>query len=360
MYAKEVSRQLDARGWHSVLCFVKEPPEPVRHFLEAPNVTIELFEESWLLSWRATERFFALIRKYRPAILHLYFTGFLSAYPWIARFMSVGKIYFTDQGSNPEGFVPTRAPLWKRLAMRGINGPITGVINVSGYGYRNFTVRDLLPKKRFHIIYNSVDIERASIGRERADEFRLRYHVPPDRLVVTQVSWLIPEKGLDDLLAAACPVIAAEPRAHFLLAGEGAHRSNLEKLSRELGIDGHVTFTGVVQDPLAEGLYAASDVVCQMSRWEEMFGYVNVEAMATGKPLVGTRVGGIPEIIDDGVTGFLVERRDSTAMAARIIELLRDPELRSRMGEAGRLTVCRRFNLKRNVAQLMELYGLTP
>lgn len=357
MYAREVSQQLAAQGWLSVLCFLKEPPEPVRRFLEAPNVAIEVIEDSWRLSYPATVRLFQVLRKYRPRILHLYFTGFLSAYPWIAKLLLVEKIYFTDQGSQAEGFVPTRAPLWKRLAMRLINGPITGVISVSGYGYRNFTTRDLLPKKRFHVIYNSVDVERASLGLDRAEKFRQHYGIASAGLVVTQVSWLIPEKGVDDLVTAARDVVAAEPAAHFVIAGDGAHLPNLRQQVFDLGIESHVTFTGVVGDPLADGLYAASDVVCQMSRWEEVFGYVIAEAMASGKPLVGTRAGGIPEIIQDGVTGFLVDRRDSAAMAARILDLLRDPALRRRMGQAGHEVVREKFNLKKNVAQLIRLYG---
>jgi glycosyltransferase involved in cell wall biosynthesis len=358
IFARELSEQLAARGWHSVLCFLKAPPEAVRRFLELPNVSIEVIEDSWQLSATATARLFVVLRKYRPRILHLYFTGFLSAYPWMAKLLGVEKVLFTDQSSQPEGFVQTRAPLWKRAAMRIINGPLTGVISVSGYGYRTFTGRDLLPKERFHIIYNSVDISRAALGLAKGEEFRRRHNIAPDRLVVTQVSWLIPEKGVDDLLIAARDVVAAEPKAHFLLAGDGAYRPNLEQAARDLGIESHVTFTGVVPDPLADGLYAASDVVCQMSRWEEVFGYVNAEAMATAKPLVGTRVGGIPEIIDDGNTGFLVERRDTAAMAARILTLLRDPELRRRMGEAGRRVAVEKFNHRTNVAQLIRLYGL--
>jgi glycosyltransferase involved in cell wall biosynthesis len=358
IFARELSEQLAARGWHSVLCFLKPPPEPVRRFLELPNVSIEVVEDSWRLSARATRRLFEVLKQYRPRILHLYFTGFLSAYPWMAKALMVEKVYFTDQGSQPEGFVQTRAPLWKRVTMRLINGPLTGVISVSGYGYRNFTGRDLLPKARFHIIYNSVDLARASLGLGKAGEFRRRYGIPLDRLVVTQVSWLIPEKGVDDLLTAARDVVAAEPRAHFVLAGDGAHRLHLEQAAREMRIDDHVTFTGVVQDPLADGLFAASDVVCQMSRWEEVFGYVNAEAMASGKPLIATRVGGIPEIIDDGHTGYLVDRRDTAAMAHRILELLRDSDLRHRMGEAGRQVAVEKFNHKTNVGQLVKLYGI--
>jgi glycosyltransferase involved in cell wall biosynthesis len=358
IFARELSEQLAARGWKSVLCFLKAPPEPVRRFLQLPNVSIEVVEDSWQLSAKATRRLFAVMKQYRPRILHLYFTGFLSAYPWMGKMLGVEKVYFTDQSSQPEGFVQTRAPLWKRAAMRVINGPLTAVISVSDYGYRNFTARDLLPKKRFHIIYNSVDVARANLGLVKAGEFRRRYGIPRDRLVVTQVSWLIPEKGVDDLLAAARGVVAAEPRAHFVLAGEGAHRPKLEQTARDLGIQDHVTFTGVVPDPLADGLFAASDIVCQMSRWEEVFGYVNAEAMASGKPLVGTRVGGIPEIIDHGRTGYLVDRRDTAAMTYRILELLRDPDLRGRMGEAGRRVAEEKFNHKKNVEQLVKLYGI--
>ena len=358
MYAKELAQQLARHGWLAVLCFLKEPPEPVRRFLEAPNVTIEVIEDSWRLSYPATVRLFAVLRRYRPRILHLYFTGFLSAYPWMAKLMLVEKIYFTDQGSQPEGFVPMRAPLWKRLAMRVINGPMTGVSSVSGYGYRNFTTRDLLPKKRFQVIYNSVDVERAVLGLDQAQAFPHRFGIASDRLVVTQVSWLIPEKGVDDLLTAARDVVAAEPRAYFVLAGDGAHLPNLRQRAHDLGIESHVRFTGVIRDPLAEGLYAASDVVCQMSRWEEVFGYVIAEAMASGKPLVGTRAGGIPEIIQDGVTGFLVDRRDTAAMSARILVLLRDPALRRQMGQAGCEVAREKFELRKNVAQVIQLYGI--
>jgi glycosyltransferase involved in cell wall biosynthesis len=239
-----------------------------------------------------------------------------------------------------------------------INGPLTAVISVSEWGYRTFSARGLLPVDRFRVVYNSVDVSRAAAGLSKAGEFRRRYGIAEDRLVVTQVSWLIPEKGVDDLLAAARGVVAVEPRAHFVLAGDGAHRPNLEKAAAELGIRDHVTFTGVVADPLAEGLFAASDVVCQMSRWEEVFGYVNAEAMACGKPLVGTRVGGIPELIEHGRNGFLVDRRDTQQMTQRILELVRDPDLRRRMGEAGRQIAVEKFNHKKNVAQLVKLYGI--
>jgi glycosyltransferase involved in cell wall biosynthesis len=109
---------------------------------------------------------------------------------------------------------------------------------------------------------------------------------------------------------------------------------------------------------LAEGVYAAADVVCQASDWEEIFGWVIAEAMASKRPVVATRVGGIPELVQDGETGFLVTRRDASQLAKRILVLLKDNALRERMGLAGRRVVEAKFNLRENVTQLVRLYGI--
>jgi glycosyltransferase involved in cell wall biosynthesis len=114
----------------------------------------------------------------------------------------------------------------------------------------------------------------------------------------------------------------------------------------------------MIDDPFAEGVFQAADVVCQFSRWEEVFGWMIAEAMAHGKPVVATRVGGIPELIEDGVNGYLVGRGDAPAMSDRILMLLGDPGLRNRMGEAGRAVVADKFDLRTNVAQLIKSYGI--
>lgn len=357
-FARELAAQAGARGWRCVLCYLAHPREPVRQFLELPNVNIEIVEDVWRLAWRPTRALAGVLRKYRPRILHLNYTGMLGPYPWAARLLGVEKIFLTDHGSRPADYIPVRAPAWKRFASRLLNAPMTSVICVSRHGYRCLIALDLLPKDRFQVIYNAVDIQRAAEGCRAAAEFRRKYSIAPDRLLVTQVSWMIPEKGVQDLLEAARQVIAQESKVHFLLAGDGAQRRDYERMAYESGLADHVTFTGTVLDPLADGLFAASDVVCQMSRWQEVFGYVLTEAMASVKPVVATRVGGIPEVVQDGVTGFLVERGDINGMAARILELLRAPELRARMGEAGLRAVHEKFELTANVAQLLRLYGI--
>ena len=125
-----------------------------------------------------------------------------------------------------------------------------------------------------------------------------------------------------------------------------------------LGLSDRITWTGVIDDPFGEGVFHAADVVCQFSRWEEVFGWMIAEAMAHAKPVVATRVGGIPELISNGGSGYLVDRGDTEAMSRRVLELLNDGDLRHRMGHAGRETVSEKFDLQTNVAQLIESYGI--
>jgi glycosyltransferase involved in cell wall biosynthesis len=356
-YARELSFQLGKRGWQSVLCFLKEPPAAVRSYLQLPNVRIEVIENSWRAKFRAVLMMERILRRYRPDILHLHFTGSIGPYPWLARLCGVKKVFFTDHSSHPEGYGLSRAPSWKRGLARLINRPVTGVVTVSEYGYRCAAGRDLFPADRLEMIYNSADLSRVS-HPSKGEEFRRKHSIPIDRTLVAQVSWIIPEKGIGDLLAAAQLAIAQNSNLHFAFIGEGAYRNEYMSQASEMGIDKHVTWTGQIEDPMSEGAYAAADIVCQVSRWEEVFGYVIAEAMSSSKPLVATRVGGIPELVEDGKTGFVVDRGDASAIADRILTLAGDRELGERMGRAGREASVARFDLEKNVARVVNLYGI--
>jgi glycosyltransferase involved in cell wall biosynthesis len=240
-----------------------------------------------------------------------------------------------------------------------VNLPLNRVITVSQYGYQCAAKRDLIPVERLEMIYNSADLSRSSATREQAESFRAKHSIPQGRVVVTQVSWIIPEKGIGDLLAAARLAVTKSPNIHFVFVGEGVHREDFTRQAADLGLQDHVTWTGQVDDPLNEGVYAAADIVCQVSRWEEVFGYVIAEAMACGKPLIGTKVGGIPELVRNGETGFVVRRGDTKAIAARILQLASDARLRGEMGREGRRVVERKFDLERNVDRVLQLYGIS-
>jgi glycosyltransferase involved in cell wall biosynthesis len=358
-YTHELSAQLGRHGWSSVLCFEEPPPEPVRQYLALPNVTIETAPKVWQLAWRPARDVARLLRRHRPSILHLQFTGFLSVYPWLARMYGVERVFFTDQASRPEGHVIARARAWKRTVTWAVNHPVTRVISISEFNRRCLVEAGLFPEDRAFRIYNAVDLTRRVESPERGADFRRRHGIPDGRVVILQVSWIIPEKGIGDLLDAARAVLVAHANVHFVFAGEGRSRQEYTRRAEDMGISHHVTWTGLVADPFGDGLYAAADVVCQMSRWEEGFGWVIAEAMAHGRPVVGTRVGAIPEIVRDGVTGFLVNRGDSAAMAEALAKLIRDPQLRARLGDAGRTMAEAEFDLRKSVAQVLRLYGIS-
>ncbi len=358
-FARELSRQLGERGWKSVLCFLSEPTSEVRQFLDLPNISFEVLENSTDGGREARRNLAGIMRRHRPEILHLHYVSFLNLYSWGARFQSARQVFFTDHHSRPAGYVQSRAPMWKRTAARLINQPLNRVICVSNYGYECMTSFDLLPRRRFEMIYNGVDLTRVKNDSGLGAEFRARYSIPADRAIVTQVSWLIPEKGIADFLETARLVLRQNRHVQFVLVGDGAIREQYMNDAAAMGLADHVTWTGMVDDPFGEGVFHAADVVCQFSRWEEVFGWMIAEAMAHGKPVVATRVGGIPELITDGVTGYLIGRGETGAMSDSILKLLADPELSARMGAAGREVVAAKFDLRKNVAQLVESYGIS-
>ena len=360
MFARELSLQLAAQGWKSVLCFLSEPAGEVRRFLNLSNVSFETLPDSTNGNWQARRNLRRIIGKHKPEIVHLHFVSFLTLYPWIARLKSAKKVFFTDHHSRPEGYVKRRASMWKRAAARMIGRPLTKVICVSNYGYRCMTEIDLLPRSRFEMIYTGVDVSRVNANPDSAKAFRRRFSIPDERAIVTQVSWMIPEKGISDFLEMARRVKSQREDVQFVLVGDGAYREAYVNEAAALGLGDRITFTGMIDDPFGEGVFQAADVVCQFSRWEEVFGWMIAEAMAHAKPVVATRVGGIPELIVDGASGFLVDRGDVESMSKRVLELLGASAKRSPVGEAARQTVQAKFNLQANVSQLIQSYGVIP
>ncbi|HLA11544.1 MAG TPA: glycosyltransferase family 4 protein [Pyrinomonadaceae bacterium] len=356
-FARELSLQLGQKGWKSVLCFESEPSEEVANCLSLPNVTLEVLKDPTDFNWAATKQLASILRRYRADILHLHFTGFVGAFPWLARVLSVKKVFFTDHSSRQEKYVPARAPFWKRWLVRLINYPITKVICVSKYGCHCAQTLDLLPADRFQLVYNGVDLSRVN-DSGRSAEFRRHFKIPDNKKIVVQVSWIIPEKGIGDLLEVAKLVTAKRTNVQFVIVGDGPFRGQYRKQANDMGLGDVVTWTGLMKDPFHEGVYEAADIVCQLSRWEEVFGWMISEAMAFGKPVVATRVGGIPELVAEGETGFLVNRADVNAAAERVLSLLDDAELRKTLGRTGRQKTERKFNLQTNITELLHVYGI--
>jgi glycosyltransferase involved in cell wall biosynthesis len=177
--------------------------------------------------------------------------------------------------------------------------------------------------------------------------------LPRQAPIVGNVAALVPHKGQRHLIESALRVLPQVPDARFVIAGEGELRPALERQIKEHHLEKHVLLAGFRPDVLS--LHKAFDLFV-MSSVTEGLGTSLLDAMACGKPVVATTAGGIPEIVVDGETGFLVAPRDHEAMADAIVRLLKDEALRKQMGEAGRSRVRVLFSAERMVHDTLRVY----
>jgi glycosyltransferase involved in cell wall biosynthesis len=357
-YCRELSLALNKCGWQSALAFEGSLNAAVRDYLKLPNVTIETVPSMTASGIGTPIEFQRLIRRLRPDIVHLHYTGFLTPFPWLARLCGAKRVLLTNHASYPEGFQPRRTAQTKRLLGQLINVPVDHVICPSEFGRRCLAATGQLPDDRFQVVYNATHPEPLAQNPILAQRFRDRYRIPNDRIIVTQVGQLIAEKGVADLIGAFQQAASLDGRLHLVLVGEGDSRALYERLIAEAKLSDRVTLTGMLADPAEAGVFEASDIFCLVSRWEELFGFVLVEAMTRSKPVIATRVGGIPEVVIHGENGFLVERGDTQAISARILELATDPQLSDTMGHDGRQRVAQLFDIRKNVWEVLELCGI--
>ncbi len=176
-----------------------------------------------------------------------------------------------------------------------------------------------------------------------------------DDFVVGSFSRLAPEKDIGTLLCAAKLAIEQQSAIRFLIASDGPERSNLVSLTHELAIERNVTFLGLLSEQEMARVMANVDLVVSSSLYEGM-PVALIEAMAFAKPVVATAVGGVPEIVEDGVTGILVPTGDPNALAAAICSLSSDQRLHKGMAHAARERYLTRFTPEQVVPQYVALY----
>ena len=216
---------------------------------------------------------------------------------------------------------------------------------------RQILLSDGVERERAVTVHEGIDLDRvaAASPANLHEELWLPHGAP----VIGNVAALVPHKGQKHLIEAAALVVRQVPDARFVIAGEGELRDALEQQIRHLGLEKHVLLAGFRPDVLS--VHKAFDIFV-MSSVTEGLGTSILDAMASGKPVVATAAGGIPEIVRDGRTGLLVPPRDHDAMAAAIVTLLRDEPLRRRMGEAGQSLANARFSAERHVRETLEVY----
>lgn len=212
--------------------------------------------------------------------------------------------------------------------------------------------------RKIRRIYNGIDAASPAASGPAAPSGggpALDPPLPPDAAAILYVANLFPYKGHLDLVEAAAAVAARFPKARFLLAGrEEGTGAQVRSRIEALGLRDHVRLLGPRDDVAA--LMAAADLIVHPSH-EEGFSNTILEAMAAGKAVVATAVGGIPEAVEEGVTGVLVPPRSPERLAEALLSLLENPARARAMGEAGRRRVLDTFPLAKMVREIEDLYG---
>lgn len=207
------------------------------------------------------------------------------------------------------------------------------------------------PVQPLRVIHNGIDGSRFAMTE--GEDVRRELNVTPDQVLIGTGVVLSAQKGIAYLLHAAKAVLAKEPRATFAIAGDGPLRADLERMASDLGLGPRLRFLGYRAD--MPQVISALDIYVLPSLWEGL-PLALLEAMAMGKPIVATDAGGNPEIVEDGVNGYIVPKRDAGALQRALVQTCRDDAFRKRVRAVNRAKFDTQFSLEAMVRAHERLY----
>lgn len=265
-----------------------------------------------------------IVRKIRPDIIHA--QSVWAGLPALLM-KRIFRVPFVIWGQGSDVYLPDL--LLKMTSKRVLKNAdsVIALTNDMKERMQNLYLRDVF------VIPNGIEFARfQGLTKEKA---RQKLMVRHDESIILFTGTLKSVKGLNYLIEAMSIIFRENPKARLVLIGDGPQRQNLERLARELNLAGQTSFIGRVSNESIPEYMAASDVFVLPSLSEGL-PVVSLEAMASGLPIVATKIGGLPEIIKEGENGFLVEPRSPKEIAERVLFLLRDDELRRKISENNR------------------------
>jgi glycosyltransferase involved in cell wall biosynthesis len=331
-YTLRLAEQLAEHGWTArVIC-------PDAHVIDTSRrAGLPLREYPYLDSWLWTHavRWLMLrdVRRSPPKLIHVQSRRALGIGAWLARRLECPFVLTVHDHLRPREQLRIDQTWCRRI------------IAVSQSVKSHLVATGGVPEELITVIASGVEVGAPGEALPSLDPG----HTP----VVGTAGPLEALKGLPYFLNAARQVLVTGRQVEFLIAGAGPEEANLRRLARELGIASQVTFVPNLcdfEDPLH-----AMDIYCLPSL-QQGLGTVMLEAMALGRPVIATGVGGVYDVVRDGVTGLIVPPSDSGELARRIIELLDDPIRARTLGAAARKLVEREFHVNGMVRQTADLY----
>ncbi len=307
-----------------------------------------------LLDVNAIPRLRNLIRQIRPDAMHTQLFGADCYGRVVARAMGI-PVISTVQGSayeSPDPYLRSGKREWiDRLTARTC---VAHFVAVSDFVKQSVVRRFRIPEERCSVIPNAIDPQLfETVGSERVRRLKEELCLPEGSKILITIGRLDPPKGHRFVLQTLTLLQGSLSKLYWLIVGNGCCRQELERQTEALGLQTHVRFLGTRRD--IPELLALSDLFIFPSLSEGL-PLVLLEAMAAGKPCVAFRLGPMPEVIADGVTGLLTEPGSAQALAQAIATLLKDPSRCEALGQAGRARVREHFHADETARRLGALY----
>jgi glycosyltransferase involved in cell wall biosynthesis len=244
--------------------------------------------------------------------------------------------------------------LAKDLVLKIIDG-LSKVIIVN-----SMAIRKIFPDEyggKIRIIYNSFDVRKYDSCAAERDTIRRRYGISDDVKVISMVGSISNRKGQRNLIEAMPELLRRFPGSRVIIAGASAgpevnYEAELHRFISDAGMEAHVSFLGFMEN--VSDIYKMTDLLMVPSK-DEPFGRVIVEAMLYGIPVIATKVGGIPEIIEDGVNGALIDSRSPKVIAEAVTAMFNSPEISRRYALEGRKRAANRFDVNNIISQVEEV-----
>ena len=309
---------------------------------------ISVWNDLWttMVLWR-------WMRKARPHVVHTHtskagFSGRLAA-----RLAGVPVIVHTFHGHVFDGYFGPVLTRMFILLERLLGRLSDAIITISGRLKDELVRRKIAPADKICVIELGLDLDAFLAVKGRSGVLRAQIGIDSETPLVGIVGRLVPIKDHRTFLQAAARVREKHPRVRFAIIGDGELRSALQAFAAEAGIEAQVYFAGWQKD-LAP-IYADLDLVVISSRNEGTPVSI-IEGFASGRPAVATRVGGIPDLVQEGKNGLLVPPGDPVALAQGIIRIIEDPEMARLFGGRGREEIRARYGVQRLASDLGRLY----
>lgn len=354
----ELAVRLDKNLFDIEICCIAQGG-PLIDYVQSHGIKVSIFQAcllkgkynpfSYIHIVREMWRIFRHIRKQRPDIVHAFlYTAYVIGV-LCARLAHIPVI------------IASRRSLGFFKESNFIKQPLENFVNLfthhvlvnSRAVQEDVLRRERIDPDKIKLIYNGVDLERFQTKVEK-NQILCELGIPHDRVIVGVVANLIHYKGHRELVEAARIIKQRVPSIAFIFVGrDGGIKKDLQNIILEYHLVDTIFFTNDRND--IPRLMQGFDIAALASH-EEGFSNVILEAMATGLPMVATNVGGNPEAVVDGETGFIVPTRNPEALAQALLKLIENPILRKHMGEKGRQRVALHFSIQRLISDMQEFY----